>query len=58
MSDEQSDDNDAKAKFREALARKQGKQHPHESATEGGAKIHDERAAAGGKRTFRRKSGG
>ena len=58
MSDEQPDSNDAKAKFREALARKQGKQHPHESATEGGAKIHDERAAAGGKRTFRRKSGG
>lgn len=49
---------DAKARFREALARKQGRQHPHESATEGGAKIHDERAAAGGKRTFRRKSGG
>ena len=51
-------DDDAKARFREALARKQGRQHPHESATEGGAKIHDERAAAGGKRTFRRKSGG
>jgi hypothetical protein len=68
MSDKDGDDtgqtsgrdsgDDAKARFREALARKQGRQHPHESATEGGAKIHDERAAAGGKRTFRRKSGG
>lgn len=48
---------DAKAKFREALERKQGKRHPHEAATQGEAKVNDTHGAAGGKRTFRRKSG-
>jgi hypothetical protein len=49
-----------KDKFREALERKRG--HQAERAAEGeahaGSKIHGEHGAAGGKRTFRRKSGG
>lgn len=53
-------DGDAKAKFKEALERKRGQQEAR--AAEGGAhgdsKIHGEHAAAGGKRTFRRKAGG
>lgn len=50
---------DAKAKFREALARK----HEHDaervadSEARGESKIHGEHGAAGAKRTFRRKSG-
>ncbi|WP_375487401.1 DUF5302 domain-containing protein [uncultured Jatrophihabitans sp.] len=56
MSDERGND-DAKAKFAQALARKHDKQHPHEAATQGEAKVHDAHGAAGGKRTFRRKSG-
>lgn len=47
----------AKDKFREALERKKGKQHPHESASQNDSKVADAHAAAGGKRTFRRKSG-
>jgi hypothetical protein len=47
----------AKDKFREALERKKDHKHPHESATQGDSKIHDERSAVGGKRNFRRKSG-
>lgn len=43
--------------FREALERKRANKHPHEAATQGDSKIHDSRGAAGGKRTFRRKSG-
>lgn len=50
---------DAKAKFREALARKH--EHNAERAAEneahGESKIHGEHGAAGTKRTFRRKSG-
>jgi len=49
---------EAKDKFREALERKRGKQHPHEGASANDSKIHDTHGAAGGKRTFRRKSGG
>jgi hypothetical protein len=49
---------DAKARFREALDRKQSK---HAQGAGGGpqgdSKIHGEHGAAGGKRTFRRKSG-
>ncbi|MBN9618759.1 MAG: DUF5302 domain-containing protein [Actinobacteria bacterium] len=48
---------DAKDKFREALERKRGQQHPHEGASRNGSKVHDAHSAAGGKRTFRRKSG-
>jgi Family of unknown function (DUF5302) len=58
MSDEPETNEDSKAKFREALARKQGKRHPHEAAAQGDAKIGDTHGAVGGKRTFRRKSGG
>jgi len=47
----------AKDKFRAALERKRGKQHPHEGAGQGGSKIHEAHGAVGGKRTFRRKSG-
>jgi Family of unknown function (DUF5302) len=47
----------AKDKFREALERKRGKKHPHESASQNASKVHDAQSAAGGKRTFRRKSG-
>ena len=53
-------DSDPKAKFREALERKRGQQaSQNESAGgRGDSKIHGEHGAAGGKRTFRRKSGG
>ncbi len=47
----------AKDKFREALARKKGKQHPHEAASQSDSKVHDAHNAAGGKRVHRRKSG-
>ncbi|MDT4923670.1 MAG: hypothetical protein QOG01_1383 [Pseudonocardiales bacterium] len=47
----------AKDKFREALERKKGHKHPHESASQNDSKVHDERSAAGAKRNFRRKSG-
>lgn len=50
-------EDDAKAKFREALERKKTKQHPHEGASQNGAKAHEARDAVGGKRQFRRKSG-
>jgi hypothetical protein len=48
---------DAKDRFREALERKKSKQHPHEGASQNSSKVHDAHSAAGGKRTFRRKSG-
>lgn len=57
MTDKPAAGDDAKDKFRAALERKRGKQHPHEAATQGDSKVHDERSAVGGKRTFRRKSG-
>lgn len=46
-----------KDKFRAALERKQAKRHPHEAASQRSSKVHDAHGAAGGKRTFRRKSG-
>jgi hypothetical protein len=46
-----------KDRFREALERKKAKQHPHEGASQNSAKVRDSHSAAGGKRTFRRKSG-
>jgi hypothetical protein len=49
---------DVKAKFRAALARKQGVRADGSGGGPGGdSKIHGAHAAAGGKRTFRRKSG-
>jgi hypothetical protein len=47
----------AKDRFREALERKKAKQHPHEAASQNSTKVRDAHSAAGGKRTFRRKSG-
>jgi hypothetical protein len=46
----------AKDKFREALERKRGQQHPHEAASQRDSKVHDVQGAAT-KRMFRRKSG-
>lgn len=52
-------DADAKARFREALERKRGQQAARAAEEQhGDSKIHGEHAAAGGKRTFRRKAGG
>lgn len=50
---------DVKAKFREALERKKS-QHADAVTAGGGnsSKIHDVHSRAGGKRQFRRKSGG
>ena len=48
--------NAEKDKFREALERKRGKQHPHESAAQRDPKVQDQTGAAT-KRMFRRKSG-
>ncbi|MFI9270168.1 DUF5302 domain-containing protein [Kitasatospora sp. NPDC052896] len=49
---------DVKAKFRAALARKQGVHTDGAGGGPGGdSKIHGAHSAAGGKRTFRRKSG-
>ena len=48
---------EAKDRFREALERKRGHKHPHEAASQQTSKVHDAHNAAGGKRTFRRKSG-
>ncbi|GAA1086875.1 MULTISPECIES: DUF5302 domain-containing protein [Kitasatospora] len=50
---------DVKAKFLAALERKQGGRGSGGAGQGGeGSKIHGTHAAAGGKRTFRRKSGG
>lgn len=49
---------DAKDKFREALERKRGQQNDRATEAHAESKIHGEHGAAGGKRTFRRKSGG
>jgi hypothetical protein len=48
----------AKDKFREALERKRNQHHANNGATHNDSKVHGEHARAGGKRTFRRKSGG
>ena len=42
----------AKDRFRAALERKKGHQHPHEAASQRDSKVHDAHSAAGGKRTF------
>jgi len=58
MSDQQSDE--VKDKFRAALERKRSHQADRaaEASERDGSKIHGEHGAVGGKRTFRRKSGG
>lgn len=55
--EDKSPDPDAKARFREALERKRGAQAQRAAETHAESKIHGAHAAAGGKRTFRRKSG-
>ena len=47
-----------KDKFREALERKRNQQHANNDGAHNDSKVHGEHARAGGKRTFRRKSGG
>ena len=47
-----------KDKFREALERKRNQNHANNGAAHNDSKVHGEHARAGGKRTFRRKSGG
>jgi hypothetical protein len=47
-----------KDKFREALERKREKRHANNAETQSDSKVHGEHARVGGKRTFRRKSGG
>jgi hypothetical protein len=49
---------DPKDAFRAALERKQSKQHAHNAEAQSDSKVHGASAKAGGKRTFRRKSGG
>jgi hypothetical protein len=49
---------ETKDKFRDALERKRSKQHASNAAAQNESKVHGEHARAGGKRTFRRKSGG
>jgi len=58
MSDKDKAPDVAKDKFREALERKKSKQHPHEIASQNSSKANGAHAAVGGKRNFRRKSGG
>ena len=48
----------AKDKFRDALERKRNQQHANNGAAQNDSKVHGEHSRAGGKRTFRRKSGG
>jgi hypothetical protein len=48
---------DPKDRFRQALERKRAQQAERASNAHGESKVHGEHAAAGGKRTFRRKSG-
>lgn len=49
---------DLKSKFREALERKQAKSQSGEGHANAGSKVGDAHGKQGGKRTFRRKSGG
>jgi hypothetical protein len=49
---------DQKDAFKAALERKRAQQHAHNSDVHGDSKVHGSSAKAGGKRTFRRKSGG
>ena len=48
---------DTKDKFRAALERKRTQQHAHNGDAHSDSKVHGEHSRAGGKRTFRRKSG-
>jgi hypothetical protein len=50
-------EDEVKRKFREALERKQAQQHRTEQGGSGSGKASHTHGQAGGKRTFRRKSG-
>jgi hypothetical protein len=58
MAADKSADPAARDKFREALERKRAQQHANNGAAHTDSKVHGEHQRAGGKRTFRRKSGG
>ncbi len=47
-----------KDKFRAALERKRDQQHANNGPAQNDSKVHGEHSREGGKRTFRRKSGG
>lgn len=51
------DQDDVKARFREALERKQAKTRMGEEHADARSKVHDAHGPAAAKRTFRRKSG-
>jgi Family of unknown function (DUF5302) len=55
--DDSQPQDDVRAKFREALERKQAKAKSRESHADGSSKIHDAHGPATGRRVFRRKSG-
>lgn len=48
---------DVKARFREALERKQARTRSGEEHADARSKVHDAHGPAAGRRTFRRKSG-
>ena len=50
-------EDDVKQKFREALERKQAQRHRAEQSSGAGGKAGHTQGPAGGKRSFRRKSG-
>jgi len=50
-------DDDVKARFREALERKQARNRMGEEHADARSKVHDAHGPAAGRRTFRRKSG-
>ena len=54
----QEKDGEQKDAFKAALDRKRAQQHAHNTDTHGESKVHGSSAKAGGKRSFRRKSGG
>jgi len=55
---EESPEEAAKRRFREALERKQKARHGGVGGGPGGSKVHGTQNRGGGKRTFRRKAGG
>ncbi len=57
MSDDDSTSDPTKDKFRAALERKRAKHHADNGPAQNDSKVHGEHERAGGKRTFRRKSG-
>ena len=54
---EQPEEDDVRARFREALERKQAKAKARENHADGSSKIHEAHGPAAARRTFRRKSG-